>query len=265
MLFRALTERTAKCFAVILLGASLTLPACRAETSRGPSEGERHADISRILVIGDSISLGQGAGGEGPDCPLSFDTNRADLSYGAILAKNTGAELTLLGQGGRGLVHNYGDMPVETIRDWLQPPDYLRLPGPETAPDLILVHVGTNDFYQNDAGGAFQEAYTDLFRHLLASYPKARAMALIGPMLDDSDRARASARIEAALAALPAEDRPRVEFIAINPADYSGMGIGCQWHPSARMQEAMADLIMAHFMQREGDESATNVSHKANQ
>lgn len=234
--------------AVSLLTATLGISGCKAEDTREVSADADIAGITSILVIGNSISLGQGAGGKGPDCPLSDETNREDLAYPALLAKETDADLIVLAQGGRGLVRNYNDMPGDTIQEWLGPPAYRRLPAPNSAPDLVLIHVGTNDFHHNDPGLEFERAYTALVQHLLTTYPKAHIVALIGPMLDDHDRNLAAARIQSALVAVPENSKQRVDFILFDPKDETNAGIGCQWHPSARMQQAMADRILAQIV-----------------
>ena len=243
--FVAMTVRT---LATALLVTSLGISGCSAEKAPKVALQKDIESISRILVIGDSISLGQGAGGKGPDCPLSDETNREDLAYPALLAKKTNAELIVLAHAGRGLVRNYNDMPGQSIQDWLGPPDYRRLPGPDAAPDLVLVHVGTNDFHHYDPGPEFELAYTALIRHLLITYPKAQIVALIGPMLDDQDRGQAAEHIQAALASARENSQQRIDFILFDPKDQPNVGIGCQWHPSAKMQQAMADRILAQIV-----------------
>ena len=44
-------------------------------------------DFDKVLVIGDSMALGMGAGASGPDCELTLEqTARPYLAYGALVA-----------------------------------------------------------------------------------------------------------------------------------------------------------------------------------
>src|SRR5690606_18809178 len=70
----------------------------------------------RIELIGDSISCGYG--NEGPDMNCGFppDTEHHHLSYGALAARERGAELVTIAWSGKGVVCNYGDEP-DSCRD----------------------------------------------------------------------------------------------------------------------------------------------------
>jgi lysophospholipase L1-like esterase len=201
----------------------------------------------RILVIGDSISLGQGAGGEGPHCPLSPATNRADLAYPSLLAREFGADLEVLSRSGRGLVRNFDGSQIDTMQAWLGAPDYDRLPPAKHAPDIVILNLGHNDFYHNDTVTAFAPAYQQLTASILERYPQADLYALIGPMLEADDVSRASSSIETALSALSSEQKARVEFIKLRPSEFHGLGIGCAWHPNGPMHERIAKRILARI------------------
>lgn len=201
----------------------------------------------RILVIGDSISLGQGAAGEGPHCPLSPATNRAELAYPALLAREFGAELEVLARSGRGLVRNFDGSQIDTMQAWLGAPAYDRLPPATHAPDIVIVNLGHNDFYHNDAATAFTPAYRQLAASILERYPQASLYAMIGPMLEMEDVDRASSSIESALSALSSEQQARIEFIELQPNEFHGLGIGCAWHPNGPMHEQIAKRIVARI------------------
>lgn len=233
-MFRTFRRSVLRASGVCLAGTLLALSAC---TDEAPAE---HS----ILVIGDSISLGQGAGGEGPNCNLSVETNRPDRAFGTRVALELGADLNVLALAGRGLVYNYNGAKLRTVQGWLQEDDYAILPNGKETPDVVFVHLGTNDFFKHDATEAFTPAYTELASTILERYPDAHLYALIGPMLDSEDRAVARDSIRAALEALPADQQDRATFYEFQSKDFIGLGIGCSWHPSAEMHDVMAQSLI---------------------
>jgi len=223
----------------LALGSAIVLSGCASD----PGAAEK---ISDVLVIGDSMALGYGAGASGPKCEKSLgETARPDLAYGAVVATALGANLNVLAVPGHGLVRNYADAPGADMQTWLGYPAYDKLPPKSEAPGLVIIHLGTNDFYQHDPGTAFEEAYADLAGHILSTYPHARLVAMIGPMMGESDRARASEEIKAALDSLPARQAARTTFIHVDPKDLGPDSIGCDWRPTVAAHQKMAGIILS--------------------
>ncbi|MCA8902483.1 MAG: hypothetical protein KDA53_14670 [Hyphomonas sp.] len=202
-------------------------------------------DFDKVLVIGDSMALGMGAGASGPDCELTLEqTARPYLAYGALVANAYAAVPQVEAVPGIGLVRNYDGKFGATLQERLGAPEYRGLPPRSDAPKLVILHVGTNDFQDFDAGEAFEIAYAELAGHVLSTYPGVDLVAMIGPMLDDDSRALAGDRIQAALARLPAKDAARVHYIAFESGELGDDAVGCSWRPTVSAHRRMADRIL---------------------
>jgi hypothetical protein len=69
------------------------------------------APARRLEVIGDSISAGYGIEGAGPSCPFTAATENHSLTYGALAAKELGADVHVEAWSGIGIYrNNTGDM-----------------------------------------------------------------------------------------------------------------------------------------------------------
>ena len=204
--------------------------------------------VPRVLVIGDSISLGEGAGQVGPDCPLTPETSRPGETYAAIVARAAGGELASLAISGRGLVRNYDDFPSLTMQQWLGENDFGRLPVADLAPDLILINLGTNDFHDNDPEPAFSAAYGNLLQTLRSRNPESLVYRLFGPMLDGAEALRADSAVRSAIKAQAAKGDSRVHYVRLPTDPHDPEMIGCNWHPSLKAHEAMAQRLLVRIL-----------------
>ncbi|HPE47526.1 MAG TPA: SGNH/GDSL hydrolase family protein [Hyphomonas sp.] len=224
----------------LAVAAALAFTSCTSASGTGPDR------ISRVLVIGDSMALGDGAGASGPDCGKTIqETARPDQAYGPVVATALGADISVLAVVGRGLVYNYENGTAPNMQTWLGYPKYERLPPRREAPGLVIIHLGTNDFYKHDAGAEFTDAYADLADHILSRYPHAKLVAMIGPMLDEQERSRASDAITAALARLPEKEAARATFIRVEPSELGDDWVGCDWRPTVAAHQKMAGMILS--------------------
>lgn len=200
-----------------------------------------------VLVIGDSISAGYGIEGAGPDCPFSPTTQDQTRTYAALTAAHFGAEATTLAASGRGLVRNYSGARSGTMRDLMDRalPGEAQPAGPASGPfDLVLVHLGTNDFSGEEEPAGFEEAYRELLEKLRQRHPQAAIYALIGPMLGPDRFAAASAAVEGAVEARRSAGDAAVRFLAFPPPPTS---FGCDWHPGLVANQDMADRLIARL------------------
>lgn len=252
-LLRALPGLHAVAAALVLA----VTPACAAENGEpaspslveeAPSEaGDMPATpqvATTLLAIGDSITTGYGALGAGPDCAATDATNSQDATYAALLAAKMNATLVADAVSGRGLVHNFGGHSAETAKGRLLDGGHIRSGDySKLKPSLVIVHLGTNDFFQNDPGTAFDAAYQALLEEIARAYPEARILSLIGPMLSGEDRTRAVAAIQRAVSAAARSTGRDIGFMELNYADGAADAIGCEWHPGAGTHALMADTI----------------------
>jgi lysophospholipase L1-like esterase len=201
-------------------------------------------EAREIFVIGDSITTGYGALGPGPDCAATDATHSADAAYAAVLARRLKAKLIVDAVSGRGLVHNVEGQPAPTVKALLldggaiRSGRYRRL-----SPELVLIHIGTNDHFQNDPGPAFEAAYVDLLETLAGAYPDARLVGLFGPSLSGGDRARAVGAITRAIETAEGTTGREIGFLQLDYDDDPVTAIGCDWHPGVSTHAAMAAAI----------------------
>ena len=195
-----------------------------------------------VLAIGDSISLGEGALGLSVNCALNDESNSLEASFASSVAVNLNAELEVWAWSGHGLTRNYDDFKSPTIAtraeaklDLARSLDF----------DLVLLHVGTNDFHQYDASEQFIVSYRVLLERLSKAFPNAALVALSGPMLAPADRARFRDAVDEAVRAHNAtRQEGLVQTLHFSESLAPEQPFGCAWHPSQIMHEAMARDIL---------------------
>ena len=204
-----------------------------------PPAPERH-----IEIFGDSITAGYGNEGDSTSCSFSAETENHYLTYGALLARSFGADLSTVAWSGKGVVVNYGGdtsttlpemadraNPHSTTSVW----DYTLAPPP----DLVLINLGTNDFSteSDPSHDAFVAGYQGLLEKIRARYPDTFILCTVGPLLTGSDLDSARAGIDAAVAARKQAGDAKVASHAMQTGNPDP---GCDWHPSLATHQAMA-------------------------
>ncbi|KTR06135.1 hypothetical protein NS365_08335 [Aureimonas ureilytica] len=206
----------------------------------------------RILVIGDSISTGYGIEGRGPECLATPQTQNQMLTYAGQTAAALDAEATVLAASGRGLVRNYNGATEGTMRDLADRAvqSQAEPSHPAKGPfDLVLVHLGTNDFVKDGTPPGFGEAYEAGLRTLRQRYPDASIYALIGPMLAPDRFDAASRAIRSAVETRQRAGDRQVRFFPFAPPPTS---FGCAWHPGVEGQRDMAERLIERVKADQG-------------
>lgn len=210
------------------------------------------ADL-QILVIGDSISAGYGVEGDSQDCNFSQETQNANLAFGAVAGRLLDADVTTIAASGRGLTRNWGGDDRSTMRAIYNKLTLSNPPAISKDPsmDVVVVHLGTNDFSDGDPGVGFDHNYEDFLVRLRADHPEALLVAGWGPMgrADVYDDALTS--IEGAVKARNEDGDANVRFISFaNSPD--GQIYGCDYHPSTDTQFYMGTVLAAKISQALG-------------
>jgi lysophospholipase L1-like esterase len=208
-----------------------------------------------IEVIGDSISCGFGTLGKLSDSEC-FSTESAWDSYGAVAARELGADVSTIAMSGQGAYRNYqGDM-TDTL-----PMVYGRAltndvtPAWDFAaePQAVIVNLGTNDISNDkgDPGAPFEAAYTGLLATVRAGYPDAWIVCVIGPLLSGGDLTTMQGHIRNVVNARIAAGDSRIEFFD-GIAPQSSDKAACQYHPNPAENQIMAGQIVAELRARLG-------------
>lgn len=206
----------------------------------------------QLLVIGDSISTGYGIEGADQSCRGSTDNENQYLTFGAVAGRRFGADVTTLAVTGRGLSRNYDGSSKDTIPKVMDRAisTEAMTAGRAVAPehyDAIVINLGTADYDGGNRPSDFVKEYQALLVKLRNAYPDAYIYASIGPLLPEDARRAAASDIDAALTARKAAGDNKLSFIYF---DAIPNGFGCDWHPNAKAQAAMADQLSI-YLQRD--------------
>lgn len=202
----------------------------------------------RLEVIGDSISAGYGNEGTLP-CQFESKTENHYLSYEALAARALQAELYTEAWSGIGLYRNNDGSMTETMND-----RYSRtLPDTKTSswdfskyvPDALVINLGSNDFAKGDPGAPFQAAYLKLVTELRAHYPLAHFFLALGPMLSGTAYDQARVYLNAVIAARASAGDTKLRLVEFGIQDAQVDGLGCDYHPSLKTHQHMADKLVA--------------------
>jgi hypothetical protein len=201
----------------------------------------------RIEFIGDSISCGYGDLGAGPSCPFTPATEDEAVAYDAVAAHDLHAQARVIAYSGIGAYRDYGgstadQMPVRFLRTLADDPSSTW--GFATPPpDVVVVHLGTNDYAQGDPGPPFVQAYVALLQEVRARYSDARIVCALSPMLGDPARSQARTAIESAVTTMTQAGDARVSFLEFDEQQQAD-GYGCDWHPSTQTHLKMAQKLI---------------------
>jgi lysophospholipase L1-like esterase len=206
------------------------------------------APSKRLEVIGDSISAGYGNEGTLP-CAFEAKTENHYLSYGALAARALGAELYSEAWSGIGMLRNNDGSTTGTM-----PERYPRTLPERTAsswdfsayvPDAVVINLGTNDFAKGDPALAFQTAYTTFVTDLRGHYPNARFYLAVGSMLGGAEYDKAKAYLDGVVAARKALGDSNLVVLPFATQDGTNDEFGCDYHPSLKTHQKMADKLVA--------------------
>jgi lysophospholipase L1-like esterase len=205
----------------------------------------------RLEIIGDSISCGYGDEGADMNCPFTPATENHYLAYESLAARDLGADLVTVAWSGKGVVCNYGDDATSCVDPM---PAYYERTLPDRAdsrwdftrwqPQAVVINLGTNDFSTavDPTPSDFEAAYVALLVKVRSVYQDALILCTVGPLLSGADLETARTEIGAAVQARVAAGDDRVKTFDLAPTDPQN-GYGCDYHPSLRTHQIMADTL----------------------
>ncbi len=208
----------------------------------------------RIEIIGDSLSVGFGNTGAGPECPFTANTEDGYRAYPLLAARALRAEVHLVAWSGRGVVRNYDLDSTDTIPQLYErtiPEDpATRWDFSRWTPHAVVIFAGSNDFGQPKLDiEAFEQGYAALVTEVRRRSPDAFILAAYPYVTDDWPKderhgTRSREAVDRVLAKLAEGGLTRVKAFSFDrPAPEHGLG--CLWHPSLKTHEAMAERLRA--------------------
>jgi len=215
----------------------------------------------KLEFIGDSITCGYGIEGVWEKDTFTTAQERPDKAYAFLTAKALGAQVQLCSWSGIGLISNYVDPETIMLPDthWLMQANWpytdkslsLRLGiEPEVwdasryQPDIVVIHLGTNDISWVRGMEERRLEYTAQLRHLIETVHRRSpgaaiccCLGIMGEALNDSVKEA----VELFKKDFPAVKAKAVLFTQQLESD----GIGADWHPSALTHKKAAELLSA--------------------
>jgi len=206
----------------------------------------------RLEVVGDSISAGYGNEGRDPGCGFRAAQEDATRTYAALAARALNAELIVQAWSGKGVYRNHDARdrePMPEIFTRILPARAVSATSDTSfRPQAVIVHLGTNDFWQGTpAQASFVAAYRKLLTSLRARSPGAAQILILSPMLsDDYPHAGARGTLRAWLTALQREQAEAgVRARLLEQAYVPGELLGCHAHPSVAAHARFARELTA--------------------
>lgn len=185
-----------------------------------------------IEFVGDSITCGYGALGVGPGCPFDHDTSSEPDGYAAVAARALGVGHVSVAYSGIGLTQNYGGGT-----DGLMGVRYEQViaDGPAWSfsytPEVVVVTLGTNDFWDGDPGTAFADAMDAFVQQVRGHHPGAEIFLATSPMLSGSAYTAHRGYLDDAIGRAAGRGDTHLHRIDL-PTQEAADGLGCDYHPS---------------------------------
>ncbi|MGO8671835.1 MAG: SGNH/GDSL hydrolase family protein [Capsulimonadaceae bacterium] len=204
--------------------------------------GAPRAPRHRLETIGDSITAAYGNEGT-PDEHFDPETENGYQSYGAIAARLLKADLECIARSG---IKLWPDNSMVDLYDLALPDDpSSRFDDGSWRPDVIVLNLGTNDFFPRNPDRAGWTAACEQFvAKLRRQSPKAAIYLALGPMITGEPKATLRQYLQAVLVERHAQGDKQVRFIEFPTLDPL-RGCGADGHPNIKTQEEMGETLAA--------------------
>ena len=199
----------------------------------------------KIEFIGDSITCGYGNEAKDETEHFSPLTENNYLAYGALTARAFGADYTCISYSGIGVYTSRGDtkntiltrynkiLPCDPNAFW----DYSQT----TTPQVLVINLGTNDFYKDNPGENYERCYLELLKMVRKNYPKTQIFCCLGPMMWGKIVQENKDLIMSAIQKL--EDN-NITFVEFKSHNKNKSGLGADWHPSIKSHQEMSEVLI---------------------
>lgn len=211
------------------------------------------APTRRIEVIGDSITNGYGDLGTTGNCAAGPQNEDATVSYGAVAAQYFNAEVSVIAAEGWGVYSDYLGNTANALPkvygdaiwdDSTKPWDFT-----SWIPDVIVINLGTNDFYQISGSGGvanFINAYNSFISTIRSHYPSAWILLTLNPVLQGDSAVLMNGLIQSVISYKVSLGDKKIKYFNLTTPAYdplNNIGEGCQQHPNVASHAAMGVLL----------------------
>lgn len=197
-----------------------------------------------IEFIGDSITCGYGVLGANMSCAFSAVTEAETLAWANLAATELDADHASIAYSGIGMYRNSGGgltdiMPERYGRTFAEDPDTQW--SFSYTPDVIVINLGTNDFFAGDPGMPYVTNYIAFVQMLRTKFPAAKILLATSPMIGGASRAVLRGYLGQVATTMSDPDVSVVEIAEQLDED----GLGCDYHPSVTTNHKMTVAIVA--------------------
>jgi lysophospholipase L1-like esterase len=202
----------------------------------------------RIEFVGDSITCGYGNESANEKEHFAAATENNYLAYGAMAARDLGAEYAAVAWSGKWL---FGNNAIPLLYDLALPNDAQSKWDFSTwVPQVVVVNLGTNDFGpKNPTEAEWQDAYRAFIQTVRKNAPQCHVFCAVGSMMSDGyppgRKALSTIRqyTSGLVDALRKAGDKKVHYVEFDPQDAKN-GLGGDWHPSVKTHRLMADKLV---------------------
>ena len=209
----------------------------------------------QIEFIGDSFTVGYGNVSPSRECNNEelFRATNSQFAFGPLTAKHFNADYQINASSGFGIVRNYnGSSPDKNLIGLypftLHNNNYIY--AGNWQPQVIVIGLGTNDFStklntserwktREELQQDYINKYTRFVKALHTQNPKAQFIL----MASDQTEGEIATQVGKVIAILKTDGLKKVDSIIFKGLDYKG----CHWHPSAKDDKLIADLLTKYL------------------
>lgn len=224
----------------------------------------------KIEVIGDSITCGYGIEGIADKDTFTTAQENPWKAYGCRIARALDAEFSFISWSGNGIISHYVEETVNEPRndEALMPElyryedfsaefrrkknrtEYLKHDFSAYQPQLIIIHLGTNDgSYTRHIPArdrAFVNGYVNFLQEVRQANPEAVMLCTVGLM-----RTETNALVAEAVAQANALGDERVFFKEAFLQNGETDGFGADWHPTEATQKKFAEYLTGFIREKQ--------------
>ncbi len=203
----------------------------------------------KLEFIGNSITTGYGNAPDSIPCHFSPQTQNFLQSYASLLATALNAEMTAVAWSGRGLARNYDKTETGVLPELYAyaVPGQAKMEWESSSwqPDVVLIHLGTNDFaHEIPAEDFWVKRYLSFIDTIHAQHPRTRFFLVGGPTLTDRPSYPAYSTLKSYLNTIKEQAAAKgLDVEAHVIPSFEGAGLGCDAHPDKGAHEKMAQEL----------------------